>query len=83
MQVALFLDRPVLSIGSPLTGIVGITLKEPTNIDDIAVHFRGVSVTARQERKNKQSSRIVEEHTHVDIITSLFDRPRGSILLPG
>ncbi|KAK9482339.1 hypothetical protein V1527DRAFT_499199 [Lipomyces starkeyi] len=84
MQVSLFLDCPVVSVGCSLTGIVGITLKEPTNIDDITVRFRGVSVTARREKKNKnESTRVVEEHTHVDIITSLFDRPRGSILLPG
>ncbi|KAK9357508.1 hypothetical protein V1504DRAFT_429514 [Lipomyces starkeyi] len=83
MQVSLFLDSQVVSVGCPLTGIVGITLKEPTIIDDITVRFRGVSVTARTEKHGSSHHHIVEEHTHVDIITSLFDRPRGSILLPG
>ncbi|KAK9372088.1 uncharacterized protein V1513DRAFT_453524 [Lipomyces chichibuensis] len=83
MHVALFLDSPVVSVGSALTGTVSITLKEPTKIDDITVRFRGVSVTAREEKHDNHSHRIEEVHTHVDIITSLFDRPRGSILLPG
>ncbi|KAK9242042.1 hypothetical protein V1506DRAFT_556262 [Lipomyces tetrasporus] len=67
-----------------LTHVVCITLTEPTHVDDISVRFRGVSVTA-QTRKNSKgnSSRIVYEHTHVDIITSLFDSPRGTIVLPG
>ncbi|KAK9242718.1 hypothetical protein V1506DRAFT_50595 [Lipomyces tetrasporus] len=77
-------DNNVVSVGSTLAGIVCITLKEPTSIDDISVRFRGVSVTARRTRDSQgHSHRIVEEHTHVDIITSLFDSPRGTIVLPG
>ncbi|KAK9334336.1 hypothetical protein V1521DRAFT_450878, partial [Lipomyces starkeyi] len=70
MQVSLFLDSQVVSVGCPLTGIVGVTLKEPTNIDDITVRFRGVSVTARTEKHSHshkvEEHHIVEEHTHVD-----------------
>ncbi|KAK9350678.1 hypothetical protein V1523DRAFT_419073 [Lipomyces doorenjongii] len=84
MQVSLFLDSKVVSVGSPLTGIVGITLKEPASIDDISVRFRGVSVTARTEINGQgQVTQEVEQHTHVDIVTSLFDQPRGTILEPG
>ncbi|KAK9321074.1 hypothetical protein V1517DRAFT_185739 [Lipomyces orientalis] len=84
MQVSLFLDNQVVSVGSPLAGIVCITLTEPTRVDDISVRFRGVSVTAQTTHDSKgNSSRTVEEHTHVDIITSLFDSPRGTIVLPG
>ncbi|KAK9342362.1 hypothetical protein V1522DRAFT_439870 [Lipomyces starkeyi] len=84
MQVSLFLDSKVVSVGSSLTGIVSITLKEPASVDDISVRFRGVSVTARTEiNAQGQVSQEVEQHTHVDIVTSLFDQPRGTILRPG
>ncbi|KAK9332188.1 hypothetical protein V1520DRAFT_40851 [Lipomyces starkeyi] len=83
MQLSLFLNNPVVSAGSPLTGTVSLTLDEPTSIDDIYVRFKGISFTARIVNNGQTTYRVTERHSHADIITSLFDQPRGTFLPPG
>ncbi|KAK9248076.1 hypothetical protein V1506DRAFT_350588 [Lipomyces tetrasporus] len=83
MQLSLFLDNPVVSVGCPLTGTVRITLDEPTSIADICVRFKGISFTARTVNNGQSTYRVTERHSHADITISLFDQPRGTILPPG
>ncbi|KAK9482309.1 hypothetical protein V1527DRAFT_485829 [Lipomyces starkeyi] len=70
MQLSLFLNNPVVSAGSRLTGTVSLTLDKPTSIEDIY-------------SKTETTYRVTERHLHADIITSLFDQPRGTFLPPG
>ncbi|KAK9319275.1 hypothetical protein V1517DRAFT_376629 [Lipomyces orientalis] len=83
MQLSLFLDNPVVCVGSPLTGTVHISLDEPTSITDICVRFKGISFTARMVNNGQSTYRVTERHSHADITISLFDHPRGTILTPG
>ncbi|KAK9234592.1 hypothetical protein V1525DRAFT_435471 [Lipomyces kononenkoae] len=83
MQLVLSLNNPVVSPGSELSGTVSLTLDEPTSIEDISVRFKGISFTARVVNNGSTTYRVTEEHTHLDVTTSLYDQPRGTVLPAG
>ncbi|KAK9367839.1 hypothetical protein V1509DRAFT_594560 [Lipomyces kononenkoae] len=83
MLLVLNLTNPVVSAGGELTGAVSLTLDEPTSIQDISIRFKGISFTGRVVNNGSTTYRVTEQHTHVDLITSLYDQPKGRVLSAG
>ncbi|KAK9366851.1 hypothetical protein V1509DRAFT_611284 [Lipomyces kononenkoae] len=91
MHLSISVDNPVVSAGSPLSGIVNLVLDKPAIIDAIKVRFRGISMTTTIQHSEQMYSvelahgkfKVKEWHLHVDMTTFLFRRENGTAMAAG
>ncbi|KAK9234678.1 hypothetical protein V1525DRAFT_412340 [Lipomyces kononenkoae] len=91
MHLSISVDNPVISAGSPLSGIVDLVLDKPAIIDAIRVRFRGISMTTTMQFSEQMYSvdlahgkfKVKEWHLHVDVTTFLFRGQNGTEMAAG